>query len=828
MTQRFGNFEIIRKIAAGGMAEVYLAKHTGLGGFERLVCIKKILPHLGEQEEFIKMFQDEARIAANVIHPNIAQIYDIGEADDTYYIAMEYVRGEDLRRVYNQEVSRGRAMPGEQAAQIVMYAAAGLDYAHRQSSIDGRPLGIVHRDISPQNVLVSYDGHVKIVDFGVAKAQGKLAETRAGVLKGKYSYMSPEQASGDPIDGRTDVFALGITLYEVTTGTRLFKRESEIETLHAVIDCDVRIPRDVNPSYDSQLEAIVLKALQKRPEDRFATAGDMERALERYLIDRGYPTGASSLADYMHDLFAEKLADDMLFGGSVSSSEPRHEDDHNRPVTRALTPSAQRSHSSWGAGISGSGPATVEDENTIAEDEQEPAPRRTEATSAAGSGSWASHSGWSSVKSQPESQTQTHAVSYAGQRSAAVERPVMMQHQVTEPSNSYSDIVQRSGRNRPSPLVVLSIAAVIIALIVSVTMVLVSQRSGPESVPRSGPLIVDSEPRGARVLFQGYGSQELNDAYGGARTPFTIDEGIAVGAILQAEFIRDGFATSTVEVPQVTEGEVPPALFAELVPDTEANKAVLSFSSEPSGADVYVGGHKLEGTTPLEERKVTARQLHRIEIRLEGYAPHVESVYVEPGGRELISAYLRPKDEETPNAGATDAPPEEEPELVAEPEPSEPEEPTQTRSNGRAPPPRRRAKGFLKVDAPIPMKVYAGGRLLGQTPLRRESLPTGSARLRFESPSEGFFLTRRVRIRSGETAELALELQKGNVAVQATPWARVRRGSKAPVETPTRLTGLFEGEYRLRFECPDGSTRTEIARVSPGNTSTLSVDCRSN
>ncbi|MEE8409818.1 MAG: serine/threonine-protein kinase, partial [Myxococcota bacterium] len=157
MAQVFGNYEIIRKIATGGMAEVFLAKQTSLGGFERLVCIKRILPHLSEQEDFIKMFQDEARIVANLNHPNIAQIYDIGFLDGSYYIAMEYVRGEDLRRIYNQEVARGRAMPLEPAAHICMGAAAGLDYAHRQTSIDGRPLGIVHRDVSPQNILVTYD-----------------------------------------------------------------------------------------------------------------------------------------------------------------------------------------------------------------------------------------------------------------------------------------------------------------------------------------------------------------------------------------------------------------------------------------------------------------------------------------------------------------------------------------------------------------------------------------------------------------------------------------------------------------------------------------------
>lgn len=315
MGERFGNYEVIRRLAQGGMAEVLLAKQRGMGGFERLVCLKRILPHLSAQEDFLKMFQDEARIAANLIHPNIAQIYDIAQQEEDTYIAMEYVRGEDLRRVYNQEVARGVAIPPHIAAQVMMGAAAGLDYAHRQTTLDGKPLGIVHRDISPQNILVTYDGHVKLIDFGVAKAAGKLIETRSGVLKGKYSYMSPEQASGDPVDGRTDIFAMGITLYEITTGTRLFKRENELETLHAVIACNVPRPSQVVPGYDADLEAIVLKALAYDADNRYTTAGEMERALERYLLAHGHPTSAANLAQYMHDLFAEKLADEALFGG---------------------------------------------------------------------------------------------------------------------------------------------------------------------------------------------------------------------------------------------------------------------------------------------------------------------------------------------------------------------------------------------------------------------------------------------------------------------------------------------------------------------------------
>lgn len=305
MNERFGNYQMIERVAAGGMAEVYLAKHTGLGGFERLVCIKRILPQLSGQDDFIKMFQDEARIAAQVLHPNVAQIYDIDRIDQSYYIAMEYVRGKDLRHIYNQQVGLGHAVPTERAAQIIMYAAWGLDHAHRQKTIDGTPLGIVHRDINPQNILVSYDGHVKVVDFGLAKAAGKLAETRDGVLKGKSAYMSPEQAAGDPVDHRADVFSLGVTLYEITTGARLFKRKDTSSTLNAVIECKVPRPRSRIPTYDEKLEEVLLHALARDPDRRFSTARAMADELEAFLSERGYRTGAPSLAHYMSELFPE-------------------------------------------------------------------------------------------------------------------------------------------------------------------------------------------------------------------------------------------------------------------------------------------------------------------------------------------------------------------------------------------------------------------------------------------------------------------------------------------------------------------------------------------
>jgi eukaryotic-like serine/threonine-protein kinase len=335
---RFGQYELIRRIATGGMAEIFLAKQTGISGFERMLVIKRILPHLAENKEFITMFLDEARIAAQLTHPNVVQIYDLGRLpnpeaglrnQDSYYIAMEYIHGEDIRKIYNQEVAREARIPFEYACHIIAQAAAGLDYAHRKVDISGQPLGLVHRDISPQNLLVTYDGHIKIVDFGVAKAANKMAQTRSGVLKGKYSYMSPEQAQGLKIDARTDIFALATVLYEITCGVRLFKRENELETLHAVIACDVTAPSKIDPSYPPALERIVMKALSKNPSKRHQSAGDLARDLDDYVQSLAQTLTARDVAGYMQDLFADKLAEELLIGQD-GMWEEEHTDDHRK------------------------------------------------------------------------------------------------------------------------------------------------------------------------------------------------------------------------------------------------------------------------------------------------------------------------------------------------------------------------------------------------------------------------------------------------------------------------------------------------------------------
>ena len=222
MIETYGNYRLLQKLAIGGMAELYLARRMRPAGQDRTVVLKRILPHLAEDSAFVSMFLDEARIAARLHHQNVIEILDLGAEGDSFFIAMEYIHGEDMRRVAKRAMESNRRLPAALACRVVASAARGLDYAHKRTDQTGRPLQIVHRDVSPQNLLVGFDGQVKVVDFGIAKAIDKATVTASGVIKGKHAYMSPEQAIGRSIDHRTDVFALGVVLYELLTGTGCF------------------------------------------------------------------------------------------------------------------------------------------------------------------------------------------------------------------------------------------------------------------------------------------------------------------------------------------------------------------------------------------------------------------------------------------------------------------------------------------------------------------------------------------------------------------------------------------------------------------------------
>ena len=303
----FGRYQLLKKIASGGMGQVLLAK-KGQDDFEKLVVLKRILPHLVEDEEFFTMFRDEAKITMRLDHPNIARINEFGVEAGVHYIEMEYVAGEDVRRIEKRAAAVGKGIPIGVILRIIADAAAGLDFAHKARDARGAPLGLVHRDVSPQNVLIGFDGSVKLIDFGVAKAAGRAQHTATGILKGKFPYMSPEQAEGEELDCRSDVFALGIVLWEQLTGRRLFKGENDLATQRLVRACQVPSPSSVEPSVPAGLDPITLKALARNPADRFQDAAELRNALEDFALHNAIPTSSSSLAAFMQELYAERIA----------------------------------------------------------------------------------------------------------------------------------------------------------------------------------------------------------------------------------------------------------------------------------------------------------------------------------------------------------------------------------------------------------------------------------------------------------------------------------------------------------------------------------------
>ncbi len=303
----FGKYLLLDRINIGGMAEVWRAKTFGAGGFERLVAIKRILPNIAEDEEFITMFIDEAKITVQLNHANIAQIYELANISNSYFIAMEYISGKDMRAVFDRCRKRGEPAPIPLTCYLIARCCEGLDYAHRNKDRMGRDMNIVHRDVSPQNALISYDGEVKVIDFGIAKAAGKATKTQAGILKGKFGYMSPEQIRGLPLDRRSDVFAIGICLYEMLTGERLFVGDSDFSVLEKVRKVEVLPPSHFNRRIPDALEKIVMKALAKDVEDRYQYASELGDDLQRFLVTSENVFGRKDLAAFMKATFAEEV-----------------------------------------------------------------------------------------------------------------------------------------------------------------------------------------------------------------------------------------------------------------------------------------------------------------------------------------------------------------------------------------------------------------------------------------------------------------------------------------------------------------------------------------
>ena len=304
---RLGSYEIVRPLARGGMAELFLARVAGPQTFEKLVVVKKILPKFADNPRFLQLFLDEAKLAASLSHKNIVSVHDVGGSGSESFFAMEYLHGQDVRSILHRAWKNGEKLPIPHAVQIAKLIADALHYAHEKRRSDGSLLEIVHRDVSPSNVIVSYDGAVKLVDFGVAKAATRTVKTRTGTLKGKIAYMSPEQARGAQIDRRSDVFSLGIVLWEMVTTSRLFRGENDLATLQLIINNPIKKPTEERPDCPAALERIVLKALSQDPERRYQSANEVARDLEELVRTEQLSQSSAGLSVYMSELFRHEL-----------------------------------------------------------------------------------------------------------------------------------------------------------------------------------------------------------------------------------------------------------------------------------------------------------------------------------------------------------------------------------------------------------------------------------------------------------------------------------------------------------------------------------------
>jgi len=301
-----GKYRPFRRLAVGGMAEIFLAYARSGHGFEKLVVLKRVLPAYAENREFMRMFLDEARLAATLDHANIVHVYDIGEHGGNVFFAMEYVHGQSLLKLMRQITNARRWLPLEHALSIIIGTCAGMHYAHEKDGLDGRPLGIVHRDVSPPNILISYDGSVKVADFGIAKASIARSSTAVGTLKGKIPYMSPEQCRSGPLDRRSDIFSIGILLYELTVGRRLFQAESELGIIHKIVGGVVPPPSELLRGYPEDLERIVYRALQLEPDNRYPTARALQVDLEELAREYKLPISSVRVGAFMEEMFDEQ------------------------------------------------------------------------------------------------------------------------------------------------------------------------------------------------------------------------------------------------------------------------------------------------------------------------------------------------------------------------------------------------------------------------------------------------------------------------------------------------------------------------------------------
>ncbi|MFO0693416.1 MAG: protein kinase [Polyangiales bacterium] len=821
----FGKYLLLERVNVGGMAEVYKAKAFGVEGFERLVAVKRILPSIAEDKEFIEMFIDEAKIAVQLTHANIAQIFDLGKHSDSYFIAMEYIAGKDLRAVFDRARKKAETLPIPMACYVVMKLCEGLDYAHNKRDSSGRDLHIIHRDVSPQNILVSYDGEVKIVDFGIAKAANKMGRTQAGILKGKFGYMSPEQVRGMEIDRRSDVFACGIVLYELLTGERLFVGESDFSTLEKVRNVDVMPPTTYNQRIPPELEKIVLRALAKDVEERYQTAMDLHDDLQAFMYASGNFFARKDLSAFMRKTFAEEIARETARDEQYRKIEMQEVTDH---VVKheSVRPAASASANKSGGSVqrppmppSGGGGGKKPPAPPVAPPQQVSVPPKPPA--AAGPPKldgmdWDDEDAATKLYDRPDN-TPSVAPPPATRPSGPLAPPVIAAPpapRAPEPAVSaragapspFDDLpsgtqkvsvpsapaVPRTEIARgaepttvtPRPSEKSSTPMILVGLVAFVGLLGAAYFFLRPSTP--GTIHLTTVPPDTVVVFD-------EQVVRASSSPFVIPN-VESGATHLIEVRKPGYRTWSTQVtlqpgqnmalPEVTLQLESPAAAAA------AQTVEVSFDSDPEAAEVFlVRGRERRalGPTPVTSAVSLAGEPWTIEMTLEGYEPWRGPLRV-PAGRSAfaMSATLRPKaatpearpettaSTRAPTSSGTSSPtptvtaaaPTTRPATTSTPvAPPTPPPPPPTMESA----PAASGTGTLKINSIPWSQVYVDNRLIGNTPQTAITLTAGDHRVTLINPDFQIREVLSVHIDPGQTVTRVVRFDTGAAAPAANP-----------------------------------------------------------